>query len=120
MSAAGWRFLADENFNGRILRALQRRLPALPVLRVQDTELYQQGDPEVLAWAATEGCSVLTHDLATRVGVACERVEAGLPMPGVIATPTTAPIGQVVEDLELLVATGDLSEVHERVLFLPF
>ena len=40
------RFLADENFNGRNLRGLQRRIAELDVVRAQDLqELYGQDDP---------------------------------------------------------------------------
>ncbi len=76
--------LADENFNGRILRGLLRRLPALDVVRVQDVEgLYGAGDPAVLEWAANEKRVVLTHDAATMAGYAYDRVMAGKLMPGV-------------------------------------
>ena len=46
------RFVADENFNNRILRALRRDTPELDIIRVQDTEIYQADDPTVLEWAA--------------------------------------------------------------------
>ncbi len=67
------RLAADENFNGRILRGLQRRIPNLDVIRVQDTHLYGADDPSLLEWAAKESTIVLTHDLATLVGHAYER-----------------------------------------------
>ena len=77
------RFLADENFNGRILRGLLRRVPELDIVRAQDVEvLYGEEDPVVLAWAADEGRVVLTQDVATMAGFAYERVVAGEPMPG--------------------------------------
>lgn len=33
------RFLADENFNGPVLRGLQHELPDLDIIRVQETEM---------------------------------------------------------------------------------
>jgi len=51
------RFLADENFDNRILAGLRRRLPALDVLRVQDAGLIGAEDPEILAWAARKVAS---------------------------------------------------------------
>ena len=49
------RFVTDENFNNRILRALLREDPDFDVVRVQDTEVYQADDPIVLEWAAQNG-----------------------------------------------------------------
>ena len=46
------RFLADEDFNNDLLRALRRRRPAVDAVRVQDVGLSGQPDPAVLAWAA--------------------------------------------------------------------
>jgi hypothetical protein len=42
------KLLADENFDNRILRGLQRRLPEVDIIRVQDTPLYSRDDPSVL------------------------------------------------------------------------
>ena len=46
------RWLADENFNNDILRALFRRNPAIDVVRVQDIGLMGIDDEALLAWAA--------------------------------------------------------------------
>jgi len=56
------RFLADENFNGKILRGIQRERPDADILRVQDTSLFQAPDPQVLEWAARKSvfCSLMT------------------------------------------------------------
>ena len=75
------RFLADENFNGKILRGVRRERPDADIVRVQDTPIYQAPDPTVLEWAAQEGRILLTHDIETMVGYANERLAAGLLMP---------------------------------------
>jgi predicted nuclease of predicted toxin-antitoxin system len=56
------RLLADENFNGSIIRGLLRRQPEMDVVRVQDVGLSGADDRLVLAWAANEGRVLLTHD----------------------------------------------------------
>jgi len=76
------RFLADENFNGKILRGVRRELPDADIVRVQDTAIYQAPDPQVLEWAAQQGRILLTHDIETMVGYANQRIAAGLLMPG--------------------------------------
>lgn len=43
------RLLADENFNGDIVRALLLRQPDLDIVRLQDVGLARVGDPNILA-----------------------------------------------------------------------
>ena len=43
------RLLADENFNGDIVRALLLRQPDLNIVRVQDVGLPGVVDPDILA-----------------------------------------------------------------------
>jgi Domain of unknown function (DUF5615) len=45
------RWLADENFNNDIVRALLRRKPAFDVVRAQDVGLTGIDDGALLAWA---------------------------------------------------------------------
>ena len=52
------KFLADENFDGRVLRELQRRLSNLEVVRVQDVELHGVKDELILEWAASQELGV--------------------------------------------------------------
>ena len=59
------RLLADENFNGDIVRALVLRQPDLDVVRAQDVGLAGVHDPDILAWAAANTRIILTHDRAT-------------------------------------------------------
>lgn len=113
------RFAADENFNGDILKQLRERFADLDVVRIQDTTLYQAPDPEVLEWAAQEERIILTHDVQTLVGDAYQRIENGLPMPGVILVPTTLPIGKALEDLEIAIGAGEPSDFESRVTFIP-
>lgn len=113
------RFLADENFNGRILRGVQRERPDADIVRVQDTPLYEASDPDVLAWAAEEGRIVLTHDIETMVGFASDRIENELAMPGLIVVRDTVPIGQVVADLLIILDASEPEEWDNLITFLP-
>ena len=70
----------DEDFNNRILRGLLRRNSRLDIRRKQDAELGHADDPQVLAWAASEGRVLLTHDASTLIGYVYERVRQELPM----------------------------------------
>ena len=95
--------VADENFNGNIVRGLFRRQPALDLVRLQDVGLSGADDPAVLAWAAQAGWVLLTHDVSTITRYAYERVQEGQPMPGVFEVSRDLPIGQAIEEI-LLVA----------------
>ena len=58
-------FLADENFDNRILEGLFLRKPNIDAVTVRDVGLHGRKDPIVLQWAAQQGRIVLTHDVST-------------------------------------------------------
>ena len=70
------RFLVDEDFNNDLVRGLLRRSPGTDLARVQDVGLRGATDDTVLARAASEGRVILTHDVATLLARAYERVRA--------------------------------------------
>jgi hypothetical protein len=113
------RLAADENFDGRMVRGLQRRLPDIDLVRVQDTPLAGSGDDSVLDWAARENRLVLTHDVATMTAAAWRRVRAGLPMPGVVEVDSDMPIGQAIEEIRIIVELARPEEHEGQVLFVP-
>jgi predicted nuclease of predicted toxin-antitoxin system len=59
------RWLADENFNNDILRALRRRSPDIDIVRAQDVGLTGVNDEALLVWAAEQERVLLTHDVST-------------------------------------------------------
>jgi hypothetical protein len=114
------RFLADENFNGRILRGLLRRVPDLDVVRAQDVEAIRGADdPVLLEWAAERGRIVLTHDVSTMGHFAFERVVIGKPMPGVFEVNADLPVGVAIEELILIATASEPGEWEGQVRFLP-
>lgn len=113
------KLLADENFRGAIVRGLLRRRRDLDPVRVTDARLGEADDPTILNWAADEGRLVLTHDAATLIAFAYERVAAGRPMPGIIEVRQDLPIGQVIDDLLLIIDASYKGEWEGHVLYLP-
>jgi len=113
------RLAADENFNGDIVRGLLRRNPTLDVVRVQDVGLSGADDPSVLQWAADQGRILVTHDISTLAKHAFDRIVADQPMPGVFEVKSDAPVGQVIDDLILLVECSVDGEWEGQVRFLP-
>ena len=113
------RFVADENFNGAIVRALLRQRPAVDLVRVQDVGLSGISDPDLLAWASNAQRVVLTHDVTTLRQFAEDRVHEGRPMPGVFEVGEHLSIREAIEDLLLLAECSLDGEWEGQVRFLP-
>jgi hypothetical protein len=113
------RLAADENFNNDIVRGLLRRRPDVDILRIQGTAMYGRKDPAVLEWCAQEGRVLLTHDVNTITHYAYERVQANLPMPGVFEIRRALLLGDVIEELLLLVDCSFEGEWEGQVRYLP-
>jgi hypothetical protein len=114
------RFLIDEDFDNDILRGVLRRLPVADMVRVQEVGLSGATDPVVLEWAAKEGRILLTHDVSTMRKHATDRVQQGLPMPGVFAVPQSLAVGKAIEDVVMLAECSQESEWEGQVRFLKF
>ena len=93
------RWLADENFNGDLVREHRRRTSQIDLLRVKDVGLRSLDDVTVLAWAASEDRILLTHDVATLTAYAYQRIERGEHLPGVIEVLSEAALGRVIADI---------------------
>ena len=113
------RFLVDEDFDNDILRGVLRRKPDLDVVRTQDVGLRGGKDPAVLEWAAQEGRILLTHDVRTMKTHAYERIDKGLPMPGVFLVLQSTPIGQAIDEVLLLAEASIEGEWEGQVGHLP-
>ncbi|MCX7014673.1 MAG: DUF5615 family PIN-like protein [Candidatus Sumerlaeota bacterium] len=113
------RLLADENFNGDIVRGLLLRQPDLDIVRVQDVDLASVDDPGILTWAAENNRIVVAHDGATMPAFAHERLVAGKRMPGVFIISDRLAVGQAIEELLLMNACCTQEEFDGRVLYLP-
>ncbi len=113
------RLLADENFNGDIVRGLTLRQPKLDIVRVQDMNLTGANDPEVLLWATENNRILLTHDRATMADFAYDRLVAGEPMVGMFLLNDRYPVGQAIEELLLINACTDQAEWNGIVVHLP-
>ena len=113
------RWLADENFNNDILRALFRRNLTLDIVRVQDVGLRGADDPTLLAWAAEASRVLLTHDVSTITAYAYDRVRNGDRMSGVFEVSRDVPILVVVEDILLISECSRPDEWEGQVRYLP-
>lgn len=113
------RMLADENFNGDIVRGLLLRRPDLDLVCVQDVGLAGADDRRVLAWAAENGRIVLTHDRATMPDFAYGRVAAGEAMAGVFVFNDRFPVGSAIAEVLLVAECSEQEEWGGLVAHLP-
>lgn len=113
------KFLADENFDNRIVRGLLRRQPNLDIIRIQDLEIAGANDTIVLAWAAESGRILLTHDERTIPNYAYERLAAGQTIAGVIVASDSLPISTVIENILLIVECSSAAEWMNQLQRLP-
>jgi hypothetical protein len=113
------RLLADENFNGDIVRGSLLRQPVVDIVRAQDAGLAGADDPDVLAWAAANNRIILTHDRATIANHAFERVARGEAMPGVFILNDRFPVALAIQEVLLMVACSEQVEWRGRVVYLP-
>ncbi len=115
------RFCFDENFNGRILRGLTRRIPRddRDWTTVAELGLLETPDPELLEMAAAEGYAIVTHDVNTMIGHALELVRAGRPMAGVILVPQSLEVGRALEDLAVVLQASSAEDLRDGILYLP-
>jgi len=113
------RFVADVNFNKKILRGLRRRSADFEFIRLQDIGLSRLQDPKVLEWAWKEDRLLLTHDFKTMIGFFNERLEAGLPVPGVFEISSKLPIRTAIEELMIVIECSTQDEWTGRLTFIP-
>jgi predicted nuclease of predicted toxin-antitoxin system len=113
------RLLADENFNGDIVRGLMLRQSEIDLVRVQDVGLMGSADPDILAWAAQNDRIVISHDRATMPDHAYDRVAAEQEMPGVFILNDRFPVGQAIQELLLVSECSEHAEWRGRVIHLP-
>lgn len=95
--------LADQNFNGKILRGLRLRIPELDCITTYDVGLQKYTDPKILDWAANKNRVILTHDAKTFPVFVYEKMSKGEKISGVIVVSDQTPIGKAIDDLELII-----------------
>jgi hypothetical protein len=113
------RYLADHNLNEQIVDGVLRREPVIEFLRVRDVGPADRSDPDLLDWAAQNGCVIVSHDVNTMPAYAYERMAKGATMAGLLMVSQFEPIGGIIENLILIASASDAEEWSGVVAFLP-
>src|SRR5690349_12231127 len=96
------RLLVDQNFDERLLRGVQSRLPHLDIILARDAGLAEVSDPQLLEWASANDRVLVSHDARTVPKYAYERLAAGRRMAGVIIVRRSTTFATAIEDLLLI------------------
>ena len=112
------RFLADADFNQKIVRGLLRREPTIDFQTASQGDVIGRPDPEVLAIAAGENRILISHDRGT-MPAHFTRFTATQSSPGLILVAQGIDIGTAIEDLLLIWAASTLEEWRDKIGFVP-
>src|SRR5258708_6601348 len=104
------RFLADHDLNEHIIDGVERREPALEIVRARDVGLNDKPDAAVLAFAGDNGFLLVSHDVNTMTAHAFARIAAAEPMRGLLMVRQTQPIAPVIESLVLIWSASEAEE----------
>ena len=113
-------FVTDENFNGPLLRALRSRNHEFDAIRVVDAGRSGLDDPGVLAWAASLGRIVLSHDIRTMTAAAHDRTAAGETMSGLIIVAEARAPHVLIDDILAVAEASSAEEYVNQVVHIPF
>jgi hypothetical protein len=112
------RFQADADLDGRILRGLRRRAPAVDIRTAADAALAGLKDPEVLRIAADSGRILVSQDRRSMPGHFA-RFLGGAHSPGVILLREGISIPAVIEELILIWNASEAEEWIGRLVWIP-
>lgn len=107
-------FLADANFNHKIIVGLRRRDPAIDFQIAEQGGTVGRSDSEVLLIAARKNRILVSHDRRTMPACFAEFI-ATQTSPGLIIVSQDLDIGATINDL-LLISTATTLEEWQNVL----
>ena len=113
------RFLADENFNAKIIAGLLRREPSVDFLTAKSAGILGISDPAVLAIAARTGRILISHDRETMPAHFSQFI-VGSTSPGLLIVAQILDIKVAIEQLLLVWAASEAEEWIDRVGYIPF
>ena len=102
-------FLADENFNAKIVAGLLRREPSIDFQTAKAAGILGLPDQEVLVVAAREGRLLVSHDRET-MPAHFNSFLAGSESAGVLIVSQNLPIRDAIEEILLVWAASEPGE----------
>ena len=113
------RLLFDEDLNHNIIRGLVRRIEALDYKTVLDLGLEGREDAEVLEAAASEHRLLVSHDVTSMTVAFRGRAAEASPSFGLVLVPQSLPLGDAIDQLELICVASTNDDWLGVIEFLP-
>src|SRR5207248_5110979 len=109
----------DEHVPGLFRSQLQRKEPGLIVRQIGHGEAPAFGtpDPDLLAWCEANDFVLVTNNRRTIPVHLAAHMACGGHTPGILMVNLSAPIGLVLEDLQILAVASDEDELSDRITF---
>lgn len=114
------RLFFDHNFNHRILRGLEKRIPNLDHTTPQKLNRIKEKDSEHLEWAAKENRVIVTHDVNTFTDAAKKKIFSSEKMFGLIVVPQNMQIGRAIDELKIIITCSEENEFENLIAYLPY
>lgn len=112
------RFQADADLNRHIITAVKRREPTVDFQTAHEAGLTGLDDPGVLAFAASEGRIIVSHDRQTMPQHFAEFIERRT-SPGLLIVPQYLPVSAAAEELLLIWIASEAEEWVNQISSLP-
>jgi hypothetical protein len=113
------RFLADADFNNKIVAGVRRREPGIDFLDAGRGAVHGLSDPEVLAIAAATGRVLVSHDRSTMLPHFLRFIQSQS-SPGLVIVSQDLDIGSAIDYVLLIWGASDAQEWRNTVIFVPF
>lgn len=112
------RFQADADLDGRIIRGLKRRNPAVDIRSAADAQFVGVEDLEVLRTSAESGRILVSQDRRTMPSHFAQYLTTSH-SPGVILLRERASIAVAIEELVLIWEASEAEEWVNRLVWIP-
>jgi Domain of unknown function (DUF5615) len=112
------RFLADADFNSRVIKGLRRREPLVDFQSAEEAGLAGKSDIEVLEIASSLQRVLVTHDRKT-MPAAFGAFAAKRQSAGVLIVPQSLPVVVAIEELLLVWAASDAADWINMISPIP-
>lgn len=113
------KILIDQDFDHDILRGITRRLSQIDFVTAFEVGASDWDDEKLLLWASQNDRVLLTHDRRTMPIHFATLLEKGENLQGVIIAPRQLPIGQAIDELEMIIVCSENDEWQNILKILP-
>jgi len=112
--------LLDHNIDDEIYDRLLRLDHTVNVTRARDEGVDAFPDDKLLEFAAESGCIVVSYDVNSLVGIAKQRMSAGLAMTGLLMISRGKPMAEIVNTLLIVSGASDAYEWNDVIEWIPY